>query len=38
MSLELGFSAFHQGNEQTTQMSLFVQKEDENKLSVKRYR
>jgi len=28
MSLELGFSAFHQDNEQTNQMSLYVPEED----------
>jgi len=37
MSLELGFSAFHQDNEETIQMPLYVPKEDENKLSVKCY-
>jgi len=35
MSLELGFSAFHQINEQIIQMSLYVPEEDENKLTVK---
>jgi len=35
MSLELGFSAFHQDNEQTIQMSLYVPEEDENKLTDK---
>jgi hypothetical protein len=38
MSLESGFSAFHQDNEQTIQMSLYVPEENENKLSVKCYR
>ena len=35
MTLELGFSALHQDNEQTIQMSLYVPEEDENKLTDK---
>ena len=34
MRLKFGFSAFHQDNKQTIQMSLYVPKEDENKLTI----